>query len=77
MASDYAPADTKEPGLHKVGPEPYAYVFNPTKGQRLTFVGLDVATFTGTVTDFSEDKETGELSMTLQEFPDAPQYSAS
>lgn len=50
-----------EPGLHKVGPEPWAYVFNPAKGQKLSFVSKDGRVFTGTVADFSEDEETVEL----------------
>lgn len=75
MAAEYADADTKEPGLHRTGPEPYAFVFNPTKGQRLSFIGEDGEVFTGTVADFTEDEETGELSLTMHEFPDAPQFA--
>lgn len=62
--------DTKAPGLHQIGPAPYDYVYNPAKGQRITVVGVDDQTFTGTVTDYTENKETGEINMTVQQFGD-------
>lgn len=49
------------PGLHRIGPEPFAFVFNPAVGQKVTFVGLDGRAITGIVTDFTEDDETGEI----------------
>lgn len=62
---EYADPNTKEPGLHRIGPAPYDYVFNPAKGQILSFVGRDGTVYTDIVSDFSEDKETGEIRMTL------------
>ena len=45
------------PGLHRVGPAPYDFVYNPAKGQRVTFIGLDGRQFTGTVVDFTDDDD--------------------
>ena len=42
------------PGLHRIGPEPYAFVYNPARGQRLTFIDINGEQFTGEVSDFTE-----------------------
>ncbi len=57
------------PGLHKTGDQPWDYVYNPAKGQRVGSVGLDGVLHTGTVTDFTRNRATGELSLTVE--PDA------
>lgn len=62
------------PGLHKVGENPWDYVYNPAVGQKVTFVDVDGTRLTGTITDFTEDDETGELQMEVQQFPDAPKW---
>lgn len=54
------------PGLHRVGPAAYDFVYNPAKGQKVTFVGIDGSEFTGTIKDFTQDKKTGELNMTME-----------
>lgn len=58
--------DDLGPGLHQVGSAPYDYVFNPAKGQRVSFVGKDGGMVTGTVTDYTQDKSTGSLDMTVE-----------
>jgi len=64
--------DDLGPGLHQVGPAPYDYVFNPAKGQRITCVSPTGRTVTGTVTNVEEDKESGEVRLTVQQLDDPP-----
>lgn len=54
------------PGLHKVGPKPYDYVFNPSVGQRVIFVGPDGREFRGAISDYIEDDDTGELTLAME-----------
>lgn len=54
------------PGLHKVGDEPWDYVYNPAKGQRISSVGLDGELHTGVITDFVRNRSTGEISLTVE-----------
>lgn len=56
---------TEEPGLHQVGPNPWDYEYNPAKGQRIGFVGVDGELHRGIVTDFSEYDVTGEIRLTV------------
>lgn len=56
---------TEEPGLHRVGPNPWDYEYNPAKGQRVGFVDIDGNLMLGTVADFVEDKSTGEIRLTV------------
>jgi hypothetical protein len=60
--------DDLGPGLHKVGPAPYDYVYKPANGQRLSFVDEDGHVYAGTVADVVEDEETGATTLTLQQF---------
>lgn len=57
---------TKEPGLHRVGPNPWDYEYNPAKGQRVGFKYLDGEVLYGTVTDFVEDEDSGEIRLTVE-----------
>lgn len=61
----------KKPGLHKVGPAPWDYEFNPENGMQIACVGADGRTYTGVITYFDENKETGELTLTVQSRPDS------
>lgn len=61
------------PGLHKVGPAPYDYVFNPAEGMKVSAVLTNGQIVTGIVTDVAENKETGEICLRAEEHPD-PQY---
>lgn len=56
---------TDEPGLHRIGPNPWDFEYNPAKGQRIGVVDVDGKTFYGTVSDFVEDEETGEIQLTV------------
>lgn len=62
----------KVPGLHKTGPNPWDYEFNPAKGMKISSVGLDGVVRHGIITDFDENEETGELSLTVDPLPDTP-----
>ena len=53
------------PGLHRVGPAPYDYVYNPAEGQRVGSI-VDGELHMGTVTGFVEDKATGSITLTVQ-----------
>ena len=55
------------PGLHRVGPEPWAFVYNPAKGQLLSIQLSDGSLYTDVITEFTKNKETGEITMTLGE----------
>ena len=54
------------PGLHKVGPEPYDYVYNPEWGQKVSFIGTDGKMVTGHISVVYEDDETGEMRLTVE-----------
>jgi hypothetical protein len=58
------------PGLHKVGENPWDYVYNPAEGQRVTFVDLDGTAISGTVTAFTKDRSDGALQLEVE--PDEP-----
>jgi hypothetical protein len=62
------------PGLHKVGEQPWDYVYNPAEGQKVSAVGLDGHMYTGTITDVQQNKETGEMQLTVQQFDDGVGY---
>lgn len=62
------------PGLHRTGPNPWDFEFNPAKGMKVAFVDVDGRRFDGTISDFQENAETGELTMTVDQFPDALEY---
>jgi len=62
--------ENKTPGLHKVGPAPYGYVYNPSNGQKVSFVDKDGHVYAGTVTNVDENEETGEINLTVQQFDD-------
>jgi len=68
--------ENKNPGLHKIGPAPYDYVYNPAKGQKVSFVGIDGHVYTGTVTNVGENEETGEIKVTVQQFDDGLGFTA-
>lgn len=57
------PDSERVPGLHRVGPNPWDYEYNPAEGQRVSFVDLDGTTLSGVITAFTEDDETGELQL--------------
>lgn len=57
--------EEKQPGLHKVGPNPWDYEFNPAKGMKIASVGLDGEIHHGIITDFDENEATGELTLTV------------
>jgi hypothetical protein len=53
-------------GLHRVGPNPWDFEYNPGIGQRVSFVDARGNVHTGTVTDFEENEETGEKTLTVE-----------
>lgn len=60
-----------EPGLHRIGPEPWDFVYIPAKDQKIAFVGLDATVRTGTVASAEIDDETGQIILTCEAFDDA------
>lgn len=52
------------PGLRQVGPAPWDYVYVPTIGQRIGFIGMDGEVCTDVITDIAENRETGEIKLT-------------
>lgn len=68
-ASIRAEREALGPGVHKVGANPWDYVYNPAVGQTMTFVNVDGTSLTGTITDFTENDETG----VIQLFTDEPE----
>jgi hypothetical protein len=66
--------DTRKPGLHKVGPNPWDWEYKPEVGQRVLFVGKNGEEYGGVIKDFTEDEATGEITLNFAQFPDAPKW---
>lgn len=62
-------SEDKVPGLHKIGPAPWDYEFNPAEGMQVAAeVGGKLVT--GIVTAFEEDEETGAVTLTVRPVDD-------
>jgi hypothetical protein len=52
------------PGLHRVGPDPWDFVFNPEVGMKMRVVGVNGKEFDTVISAVDEDDETGEMRIT-------------
>lgn len=53
------------PGLHKTGPAPYDWVFNPAEGLPVA-VDIDGELTEGVISAFTEDEDSGEITLTVE-----------
>lgn len=62
------------PGLHRTGPNPWDFEYNPREGELLSIQLASGELMTGVITEVVEGKETGEMQITAKQFPDAPRW---